>query len=149
MNEKKIIIERIESNIINEGKQKNIRIPAEIINRFQINSEKDIFVWDIIKEDNQISVKGILLKNVKKISWYEKYLNSNFFIFVIQKMVYRQKRYKKQRLVYGLSQVGQVKDKKRDKSIKALRSGKRISRTGNEYTETRKNRSDVKGRTYP
>lgn len=68
MNEKKIIIERIESNIINEGKQKNIRIPAEIINRFQINSEKDIFVWDIIKEDNQISVKGILLKNVKKIS---------------------------------------------------------------------------------
>ena len=64
-------------------------------------------------------------------------------------MVYRQKRYKKQRLVYGLSQVGRVKDKKRDKSIKALRSGKRISRTGNEYTETRKNRSDVKGRTYP
>jgi hypothetical protein len=62
----KTTIERIESNIIDEGKQKNIRIPSEIINRFQINSEKDIFVWDIIKEGDTLSVKGVLLKDAKK-----------------------------------------------------------------------------------
>lgn len=62
----KTTIERIESNIIDEGKQKNIRIPAEIINRFQINSDKDIFVWDIIKEGDNISLKGTLLKDAKK-----------------------------------------------------------------------------------
>jgi hypothetical protein len=66
MEKTKVIVERIESSIIDEGKQKNIRIPSEIVNRFQINSEKDIFVWDIVEEDNQISVRGILLKDAKK-----------------------------------------------------------------------------------
>lgn len=39
-----------------------------------------------------------------------------------------------------------IKDVERDKSRKALMPGKRISRTGKVYWETRANRSDVKGK---
>jgi len=39
-------------------------------------------------------------------------------------------------------QTGTVKSKKVDRTIRARKPGKRISRTGKEYTETRKNRSD-------
>lgn len=43
-----------------------------------------------------------------------------------------------------LSQVGKS-DKIRDEERKALLAGKRISKTGKIYWETRKNRSDAKG----
>ena len=43
-----------------------------------------------------------------------------------------------------LKQVGKS-DKVRDAERKALLPGKRISKTGNKYWETRKNRSDSKG----
>lgn len=43
-----------------------------------------------------------------------------------------------------LKQVGTT-DIKRDKARKALRAGKRVSKTGNIYWETRKNRSDAEG----
>ena len=43
-----------------------------------------------------------------------------------------------------LDQVGKS-DIPRDKARKALLAGKRISKTGNIYWETRKNRSDAKG----
>lgn len=42
------------------------------------------------------------------------------------------------------SQTGKSMQK-RDKPRKALKPGKRISRTGKTYTERRKNRSDRKG----
>lgn len=42
------------------------------------------------------------------------------------------------------SQVGRT-TKSRDKARKALPPGKRISKTGNVYYETRKNRSDMPG----
>lgn len=44
-----------------------------------------------------------------------------------------------------LKQVGKS-DKERDASRKALAPGKRISKTGKIYWETRKNRSDAKGK---
>lgn len=46
--------------------------------------------------------------------------------------------------VYVTPQVGRT-NKARDIVIKALPSGKRISKTGKVYYETRKNRSDAKG----
>lgn len=61
-------------------------------------------------------------------------------------MVYRQKRYKRQKLLYGLKQTGKRKSVKADKRVKALRSGRRVSKSGKKYTETRRNRSDLKGR---
>jgi len=48
-------------------------------------------------------------------------------------------------LVNKLEQVGKS-DTKRDKSRKALSPGKRVSRTGKVYWETRKNRSDALGK---
>ena len=44
-----------------------------------------------------------------------------------------------------LDQVGKSNTKK-DAARKALAPGKRISKTGNTYWETRKNRSDVPGK---
>ena len=43
-------------------------------------------------------------------------------------------------------QTGITPDLERDKSRKALTPGKRISKTGNVYWETRKNRSDKMGK---
>lgn len=42
-------------------------------------------------------------------------------------------------------QTGNIKDIDADIAIKALTPGKRISKNGNEYWETRRNRSDKKG----
>jgi hypothetical protein len=50
----------------------------------------------------------------------------------------------KRRNLRELKQVGKS-DKERDSARKALLSGKRISKTGKTYWETRKNRSDQKG----
>lgn len=41
-------------------------------------------------------------------------------------------------------QIGKVKDLDRDKKLKALPSGKRMSKSGRIYYEHRKNRSDLK-----
>ncbi len=46
------------------------------------------------------------------------------------------------RLLKELKQTGHYGSKVRDRGRKALASGKRISSTGHEYWETRKNRSD-------
>ena len=43
-------------------------------------------------------------------------------------------------------QTGKVKSIKKDRKLKAKLPGKRISKTGKIYTETRKNRSDKKGK---
>ena len=48
------------------------------------------------------------------------------------------------RTINVLNQVGRS-NLARDKSRKALLPGKRISKNGKEYWETRKNRSDLKG----
>ena len=45
-----------------------------------------------------------------------------------------------------LKQSGKPSNKMADESRKALLPGKRISRTGKTYWETRKNRSDSKGK---
>ncbi len=50
------------------------------------------------------------------------------------------------RVLKRLNQVG-TSDLKLDRKRKALHSGKRISKSGNIYWETRKNRSDFKGKT--
>ena len=50
------------------------------------------------------------------------------------------------RVLKKLNQVGRS-DKITDKKRSALAPGKRISKNGNIYWETRKNRSDVKGKT--
>lgn len=42
-------------------------------------------------------------------------------------------------------QTGKRKSVKADRARKAKRPGKRISKKGRKYTETRKNRSDKKG----
>jgi len=50
-------------------------------------------------------------------------------------------------LLHGTGrQVGVRKSIKADKRYKALRPGKRVSVNGNEYWETRRNRSDLKGK---
>lgn len=59
-------------------------------------------------------------------------------------MVYQRKRYKTQRLIRELPQTGRIKSKLRDRKVKALRPGVRISKNKNKYTETRRNRSDKK-----
>jgi hypothetical protein len=61
-------------------------------------------------------------------------------------MVYRQKRYKRQKLIYSLPQVKNTKSLKQDRRIKALGSGKRKSKRGKTYWETRSNRSDKRGK---
>ena len=43
-------------------------------------------------------------------------------------------------------QTGKRSNRKRDKARKALPPGKRVSKTGSKYTETRRNRSDRDGR---
>ena len=60
-------------------------------------------------------------------------------------MPYTRKRYKSQRLIKELPQVGKSK-KVSDRKVKALRPGVRISKNKKKYTETRKNRSDKKRR---
>jgi len=44
-----------------------------------------------------------------------------------------------------LEQTGKIIDKARDASRKARAPGKRVSKNGKEYYESRKNRSDVPG----
>ena len=44
-----------------------------------------------------------------------------------------------------MPQTGKRKSIKADRKIKARLPGKRLSRTGKVYTETRRNRSDAKG----
>lgn len=50
------------------------------------------------------------------------------------------------RILKVLNQTGMRKNLKRDKSRKALTPGKRVSKTGKIYWETRKNRSDAPGK---
>ena len=45
-----------------------------------------------------------------------------------------------------LNQTGKRKDISTDKTLTALPPGKRVSSTGNVYWETRRNRSDRRGR---
>ena len=45
-----------------------------------------------------------------------------------------------------LNQTGVRKSLKRDRSRAALKPGKRVSKTGKIYWETRKNRSDLPGK---
>jgi len=52
----------------------------------------------------------------------------------------------KPKVVKRLEQTGQTKDILRDLKRKALMPGKRISKTGKVYWETRRNRSDKVGR---
>ena len=52
----------------------------------------------------------------------------------------------KTKLIKRLPQTGKRKSLKADKRIKALGSGKRKSKSGKTYTETRRNRSDMKGK---
>jgi len=63
---KKEILIKIESTIIDDGKQLSVRIPSEIVNRFQINPKKDIFTWGIIQEGEETSFQGFLIKDGKK-----------------------------------------------------------------------------------
>ncbi len=44
-----------------------------------------------------------------------------------------------------MSQTGKIKSVKADKRKTALPPGRRISKTGTKYTETRRNRSDKVG----
>ena len=53
----------------------------------------------------------------------------------------------KRRNLRQLKQTGKYGDLERDRARKALLAGKRISKNGKEYWETRKNRSDAKGST--
>lgn len=52
----------------------------------------------------------------------------------------------RQAILKVLDQTGKKANYKRDVSRQALPAGKRISRTGNIYWETRKNRSDKLGK---
>ena len=52
----------------------------------------------------------------------------------------------KSKLLKRLSQTGKRKSIKADKARKADGSGKRVSATGKKYWETRRNRSDKKGK---
>jgi len=51
----------------------------------------------------------------------------------------------KRKLIKALPQTGKRKSVKKDKQLKAVRPGRRLSATGKKYTETRRNRSDKKG----
>ena len=55
-------------------------------------------------------------------------------------------KYQKPRVLKELKQVGKS-NLSRDVVRKALMPGKRISKTGKDYWETRRNRSDAKGST--
>ncbi len=53
---------------------------------------------------------------------------------------------KKPRVVKVLPQTGKRKSVEKDRKKKALAPGRRISKTGRKYTETRRNRSDKRKR---
>ena len=50
----------------------------------------------------------------------------------------------KKGVIKDLPQSGRFVDIKRDKGRKALPPGVRISKTGKKYTETRRNRTDIR-----
>lgn len=47
-------IELIEMSIINEGKQLSIRIPSKIVDALDIDTKKDVFVFQFDKENLQL-----------------------------------------------------------------------------------------------
>lgn len=59
--------------------------------------------------------------------------------------VYRRLRVPPMETIDVLPQRGKSKTKK-DKKFGAIQPGRRVSKSGNIYTETRKNRSDKKGK---
>lgn len=48
--------------IIREKKQISVRFPKEMVDKFNIDPKKDGFTWVIEEQENQISLKGILIK---------------------------------------------------------------------------------------
>jgi hypothetical protein len=60
-------------------------------------------------------------------------------------MAYKIKRYKRQKLLKYVPYQTGTSNLHKDRQVKALPSGKRISRTGKTYWETRRNRSDKRG----
>lgn len=49
--------------IIREKKQISVRFPKEMVDKFNIDPEKDGFTWVVEEQENQISLKGVLIKN--------------------------------------------------------------------------------------
>lgn len=60
--EPKIIDKKI-THIIKDIRQMSVRIPANMIDKMQINPKKDKFLWVIIGDGEEISLRGSLLKN--------------------------------------------------------------------------------------
>jgi hypothetical protein len=57
----KIILEK-KSRIIKDQRQLSIRIPAEIVDKFNIDTKNDYFVWLVIQNKDTISLSGGLIK---------------------------------------------------------------------------------------
>lgn len=69
--EPKVIIEII-SKISRDKKETTIRIPSELVSKFNIDAEKDSFKWIVFGDDKQISLHGTLIKgeqDEKKDRW--------------------------------------------------------------------------------
>lgn len=53
-------------NIIKDKKQMRVAIPAEIVERFKIDPTKDQFGWVVIRDKDNISLNGFLMKETKE-----------------------------------------------------------------------------------
>ena len=79
----------------------------------------------------------------------ERYKNNHSPVLTMLPRVYPQApTLLRKRIIYALPQRGKHKSIIRDGSRRALLPGKRISRNGKVYWETRRNRSDSQGSRY-
>jgi L-lysine 2,3-aminomutase len=57
------VIDKKITHIIKDDRQTSVRIPANIVDKMQINPKKDKFLWVIIGDGEEISLRGSLLKD--------------------------------------------------------------------------------------
>ncbi len=51
-----------EVNIIKDKKQVSVRIPANMVNEFNINTKQDNFIWVMKTEKKSMSLQGVFVK---------------------------------------------------------------------------------------
>jgi len=67
MEEQQQKIEEIKKvNFIRDKKQMRVTIPAEIVDRFKIDPTKDQFGWLVVRDKDNISLNGFLMKETKE-----------------------------------------------------------------------------------
>ena len=55
----------IKVNILSDKKQMRVTIPAEIVEKFKVDPKKDRFGWLVVRDKDNISLNGFLIKETK------------------------------------------------------------------------------------